>query len=356
MEKTESTFKKSNERRRFPLPRNPGNYPRDYIHIIETALRKYPNQIPLDKSFQAEVDKAIESRGILLCADLRNFTKTYEEYGAEKVQTFLRIFFKRASDILNRSMNGEAYINKFLGDGLFVHIPNEKLIDKAIGVARNLILFTNGTKKGYKFRYANISVAISVGYYTRMRVGEEYYEDYTLYHPNVNSLFRMLSKTEGGMIWVSHDTKLKIQNSYFTVYVGNLAFKGIVPSIPAYSIIRKKRKNEDINSASQECNYCGNYRLCKRAWDKGKEHAFYTAPNDYVFDLDCNECGEKNNQCWHWTDCLQKEIHVKNSKLIRCCYMCKNYRNCFHSYQLGRQGQPMISCDWKIYENFIISL
>lgn len=340
------------ERRRFPVPKTPGNYPDDFVGKISKSLANYPGNKPLDDAFYKQTLDPQKVRGVLLAADIRNFTKTLEDEDAAKVQLFLNDFFKRATDIVKSIDPERACINKFLGDGLLAHIPGAD-VGKAIDAALHLILTFNGMKKAPNFRFANLSVALGDMDYLIGPVGGDGYTDYTLYGAAVNSLFRMLSQTAGGLVWITSSMKEGIVGSMWCVYVGNLKFKGIVPPVTTYSVIRARLPQETRENAGDLCVRCENYRQCQKAWQLGR-NCSAEKQDEYLFNLDCNECGNSMNQCWLWNICSPKYRHAEEGKSTDCCYMCKNFRNCFHCFQLGRQGEQMVSCNKELYENFTI--
>ena len=338
-------------RRKGYYPQDPGNYPEDRLAKIRYAYEAYPDANLPDDVLE-DLTSPKEEHGILLAADIRNFTRTLEKEPRKNVMQFLDSFFKAAASIVKSIDTRGSFVNKMLGDALFAHMPNAS-VSAAVEAARKLIIKFNGLKKRYEFKYANLSVALTVTPYLIGELGGNGYTDYTLIGSKVNSLFRMLSRTAGGTIWVSDTVKEEIDHSYFLADLGNLKFKGITPRVTTHAVIRKRHEGESWEDASKDCLICPNLRLCSAAHRKGLDDRMLR-PDFYCLSIDCHDCGPENSQCWLWGECRPKHEHKKENKSITCCFMCRNFRNCFHNYQLGRHDQPMVSCDKILNENFAV--
>ncbi len=331
------------ERRRFQIPSMPGNYPGNRIEEYQENAQ---DDYYLTTKFHKPKKK---KRIVVLAADIRNFTKTMQDNADLAVQTFLSEFFGYATDLI-QTYNG-SFVNKFLGDGLLSHFPEHHEAE-ALCVAREIIRFFTGLKAKFKFGFANLSVAVTSADYLETSIGRESYIDYTLLGGEINSLFRLLSSTEGNLIYVSDvfAKTLTNEDSHWYVYIGVKHFKGIVEPVSCYSVIREKTDEEKKLNTATSCSkeQCPDYYdVCHRAWSKGREDAGAFTPWEDIFKLDCNSCIARNN-CWNWEFCLPKKVNADEHKPTYCCHICYNFRNCFHSYQLGRQGKAMIACDTEL--------
>lgn len=337
------------ERRRYQIPSTPGNYPEDFISKVKEALYHIRHDPEHLSALQQRIHEPAELHGTVLAADIRNFTKTFEENSSRRIQSFLNEFFRASSDVIYETDARGAFVNKLLGDGLFAHLPTADP-GHVVDAARQMIQHFNRVKKAFEFKYANLSIAITKADYLMATIGGERYLDYTLLGPKINSLFRMLSRTEGAMIWVSGEVKDQIVGTHCLVYIGDLKFKGIVPRVSCYSVIRRKSEREVETGKEDECvGECDNYQVCRNAWQQGRSRTIVDE-NEFAFDLDCNVCGQFRSLCWSWNSCLPKFKNAQNQQATICCSICRNYRNCFHNFQLGRQAKDMISCDKSVYQ------
>ena len=209
--------------------------------------------------------------------------------------------------------------------------------DKQLILHVTLCLFSTNIKGSTIFTFANLSIAINKADYLIGSVGGGEYLDYTLLGSSVNSTFRMLSRTEGGLIWISREIRDDILHTHQLVYIGDMKFKGIVPRIPCYSIIRIRTEEEQVSNKKQECleNTCQNYHICRHAYDLGRKKAGEDE-NKYIFDLDCQNCGKENNQCWLWNNCGPKFVHANNHEGTTCCHMCKKFQKLLPLLPIGK--------------------
>lgn len=74
----------------FRIPSRPGNYPEDLLLRVKPLLDSNPGN-------HGEVYRSLhvpkKANGIMLAADIRNFTKTLENQDTLKVQHFVDQFF-----------------------------------------------------------------------------------------------------------------------------------------------------------------------------------------------------------------------------------------------------------------------
>jgi class 3 adenylate cyclase len=324
------------ERRKYQIPNTPGNYPANLISIMNKT-RNNPN-------FLNEIHIPKEKFGIVLASDIRNFTETMKNNDHFHVQSFLTYFFNRATELIH---NHGGYVNKFLGDGLLAHFDNSKEFE-AIEVSEEMQRIFIGLRGEYHLNSCNLSVSLSKSEYVETTIGKNNYIDFTLIGADINQLFRLLSSTEGRLNYVTSNYINSLNKSHHYVFVGTKKFKGIIEPIPCYSIIRTKTTKEKETNIFLECNkeFCPDlYNICYAAWEFGRSDRVLGDPHEYIFTLDCNICGKEKNKCWNWDNCKQKYINAYNHNPALCCHICSNYRNCFHSYQLGRQGHNMITCN-----------
>jgi len=324
------------EGKELQVPNVAGNYPQNLLNRLKTGRWE-------------ECFRPTEKQGVVLAADIRDFTKTAKDNDPIRVQSFLSEFFDLASRNIHRE-NG--YVNKLLGDGLLAHFDDGKEVE-AVRISEEMIRIFTGLRSRYRFNRCNLSVSITRADYIESYVGRKEYMDYTIIGPEINSLFRLLSQTEGGLIYTTENYQNALNRSYHYVFVGTKKFKGTFP-IPCFSIIgpktvREKRGDKAVACSKEECPEY--YALCQGAWNLGRERMMDPNEPEFQFLLDCNKCG-KDNKCWQWEDCQPRLAKKKGDKISQCCHVCSNFRNCFHSYQLGRQGSKMVRCNKQLQELF----
>lgn len=338
-------------RRRVEVPSKPGNYPKDRIEgILSSNIGNIKDPQKIRETLK-KLNEPQKKHGNVLVADIRNFTHTLEHEDESRVRAFLNDVFDNASTMIQKIDKGGAFVNKLLGDGLFAHIPDVEP-RKVVDTARSILLSFNSLKKNFRFKCANLSISITKTNYTITPIGGDHYLDYTLLGAKINSLFRMLSSTEGSLIYIADPIKDELKSTHHLIYVGNKKFKGIVAPVACFSIIRKKDETEKKTGKNNECDSseCTNcYHSCHSAWLAGRRH-IGKKDDEYVFDMDCHVCGT-HNQCWHWHNCQWRLRQSNDHKPATCCHLCTNFRNCFHSFQLGRRSMNMLTCDKDLYKS-----
>lgn len=346
--------KKENfEKIRFQVPTAPGNYPEDLITRLEKVISSSADQAPDIDKLQA-IHTPKHMNGTVILADIRNFTWSVENNDITEIQNFLNQFFTSAVNHIKKVDERNAFVNKLLGDGLFAHVSNEVPHFRVLDAARAMLLDFNKLKLQQHLMLVNLSIAITRADYWVTSIGGSGYTDYTLVGAHINGLFRMLSCTDGGLIFFPREMLQFVNQTHHSVYYGQKAFKGIIPEVPCYSIIRKKTKNEKENHCIEKCDRnCKNFNICYTAWESGKKDH---NENTCSLDLDCNACGPDRNRCHHWGECRSKWKSVSKGNPSPCCHICCNFRNCFHNYQLGKQGQEMVRCDDILQQSFEIGI
>ena len=131
------------ERRGFQTPSHPGNYPKNLIQKLNCLKA---TSSPADKldGWSEELHKPTLSDGIVMIADIRNFTKTLENNDAEKALMFLNQLFMYSGDRIHGIEPESSFVNKLLGDGLFAHIKKidnySDTISSVIEAAKEIII------------------------------------------------------------------------------------------------------------------------------------------------------------------------------------------------------------------------
>ncbi|EKE26871.1 MAG: hypothetical protein ACD_4C00134G0002 [uncultured bacterium (gcode 4)] len=352
------THNKSKLERRggMQVPSFPGNYPGNFIKRLHILLRSDPDHLQT-------IHEQKQVRRIILAADIRNFSKSLEQHGDERVLQFMSMFLSYASERIQRLSC--SFVNKYTGGGFFAQTDigcdeNSATIEDVIEVSLDLMRVFIGLKMHYGFTFANLSIAITEANCIESTVGNFNYIDFSIIGKELNNLFKLLSQTEGSIITLSNEIISKTHNNYHSVYVGMKQLSGIAAPIPIYSLIRKKSQDEAIeNGKVRICSKdtCPeSYDFCKKAWDSGVDSKSRDEEQELekeYFDLNCNHCGD-TSKCGHWMKCLSKLTRARSNKPCICCHICANFRNCYNCYQLGRRGEKMISCDADINQAFYV--
>jgi len=301
----------------------PGNYPADFKLV-----------------------KPIESERIIVISDIRRFTSCLEKH-QRKTILFISEFSDEMAGLIQTNFK-DAFVNKYLGDGILAHFsPGPDHDDAALSAIKasfsSLMMFKEYVKK-YELMekgmgLMGLSIVLSRESIYRGVVGKCSYIDYTLIGKHVNRVFRALDSAKGNLILIFENLKDHAGEKYILVDVGLQTYDGVYVPVELYSVMRDKRDDE-IGGKLRTCvSKCLGYKFCKVAFDRGRRK------QDFI---NCQDCKE----CWHWYDCeikLRYGVERKGHDKFQCCHICSNFTKCFHNYYLGKNfSSDMIWCG----ENF----
>jgi len=313
------------------IPEIPGNYPKDYLQYLQK--QKAP-------AFDV-IHKFKEVRGVLLALDLRNFTRTMDKQSSELMNVFLSDFFEEISQAIQKVNSG--VVNKLLGDGLLAHFQ-EVEPNRAIELSFEILRIFQMARRKPKLWYLGLTQVISQDNYYLGTIGRTSYLDFTLIGKNINRLFRLLGDGRGDCIYITDQLLEKIVDNYVTMQSGISVLDGIGQPILTHVVFRKKNDYE-IQSGVLPCpTDCELYKYCFPSWKAGRDHKG---------SINCLDCGKRemevingiehdSSRCKIWDKCLIK-ANLKGEDQ-KCCHGCENFRNCYHSYLLGKNFEVMVRC------------
>jgi len=184
-------------------------------------------------------------------SDLKGFTPLSEGLGAERTQAVLNLYLERMSEVLDRY---EAFINKFLGDGIFAFFnpvvnPQPDHIRLACEAALDSLtaleeLVAEQQRHGGDEAFAQLRcrIGLASGRVVVGNCGSERKFDYTCIGDTVNLAARLESanKAFGSRIMVAESTRTGTADLYEWRYLGGLQVVGKRQMVPVYELLGRK--------------------------------------------------------------------------------------------------------------------
>ncbi len=184
-------------------------------------------------------------------SDLRGFTSISERLGAERTQALLNVYLERMSEVLNHH---EAFINKFLGDGVFAFFnpainPQPDHIrlacEAALGTLEGLEhLIAEQAERGgdEAFGHLRCGVGLATGRVVVGNCGSERKFDYTCIGDSVNLAARLESanKAFGTRILASETTRQGTGTLYEWRCVGGLRVVGKAQPVQVFELLGRR--------------------------------------------------------------------------------------------------------------------
>jgi len=184
-------------------------------------------------------------------SDLKGFTAISEALGAERTQALLNAYLERMSEVLDRH---EAFINKFLGDGVFAFfnpavnpqpqhplLACEASLDSLIALKE---LTTEQQQLGgdEAFQQLRCRIGLATGSAVVGNCGSDRKFDYTCIGDTVNLAARLepANKAFGTQIMVADSTRACVGDRYEWRYLGGLQVVGKSQMVPVYEILGRK--------------------------------------------------------------------------------------------------------------------
>lgn len=297
----------------------PGNYPADF-----------------------KLGRPVENERIVVISDIRRFTSCLEKH-QRKTILFISEFFDEMAGLIQTKFS-DAYVNKYLGDGMLAHFPPGPDYDQAALSAiqaafSSLDIFREYLKK-YEIMEKDIglmglSIVLSKESIYRGIIGKCSYLDYTLVGKHVNRVFRALDSSKGNLVLIFENLKDRVEDKYILVDIGLQTYDGVYVPVELYSVMRDREDDETGGKLRTCMSQCLGYKFCKAAFDQGRKKQDF---------LNCQDCKE----CWHWYQCEIKQrygVEHNGHDKFQCCHICSNFTKCFHNYYLGKSfSSYMIWC------------
>lgn len=156
-------------------------------------------------------------RMILLLIDIHNFTKLCEvEPNHQYIAAFLNRFFERNTQMIDRD---GGHVLKFIGDAILASFDRDK-IQESLKCARDikdayhkgLDEFEAKSESFYtRLKDTNLFIGMSVGNVLEGRLGTiNSYQDYSIWGPQVNALFKASKIKSEDKIWITEDLYRKL--------------------------------------------------------------------------------------------------------------------------------------------------
>jgi len=201
---------------------------------------------------EPEVLQRAEAREVsCYFSDLKGFTSISEHLGAERTQTLLNVYLERMSEVLDRH---EAFINKFLGDGIFAFFnpavnpqpDHARLACEAaletMTALDDLIAEQRRIGGDEAFEQLRCRVGLATGNAVVGNCGSDRKFDYTCIGDTVNLAARLepANKAFGTQIMVAESTRAAVQDLYEWRYLGGLQVVGKKQMVPVYEMLGRK--------------------------------------------------------------------------------------------------------------------
>lgn len=210
-------------------------------------------------------------------SDLKGFTPISERLGAERTQALLNVYLERMSEVLDRH---EAFINKFLGDGVFaffnpavnpqpdhVHLACEAALDSLTALA-DLIAEKRGDQgAATEFDQLEMRIGLATGTVVVGNCGSHRKFDYTCIGDTVNLAARLESanKAFGTRIMVAESTRAASRDLYDWRYLGGLQVVGKKQTVAVYELLGRKG---DVPDATLE--YAARFEQGVKVFQEGR--------------------------------------------------------------------------------------
>ncbi|HSE94246.1 MAG TPA: response regulator [Methylomirabilota bacterium] len=172
--------------------------------------------------------------------DLRGYTAFAETAEPEEVMGVLREYHAAMGTLI---LAHEGTLERFAGDGMMIFfndpvpVPNpaERAIHMALSMRDRMAdLSVAWRKRGYDL---HIGVGIAAGYATIGAIGFEGRWDYGAIGSVINLAARLCGEASSGQILVSRKVLASVEGLVEAESVGELALKGFVRPVPAYSLV-----------------------------------------------------------------------------------------------------------------------
>ncbi len=181
-------------------------------------------------------------------SDLKGFTGISERLGAERTQSLLNVYLGRMSETLDRH---EAFVNKFLGDGIFVFFnpavnPQPDHVLRACEAALDsqaaldaLIVEQREQGGDEAFAQLRLRIGLATGRAVVGNCGSDRKFDYTCIGDTVNLAARLESanKAFGTRIMASESTRREAGDAYAWRYLGGLQVVGKTEAVGVYELL-----------------------------------------------------------------------------------------------------------------------
>ncbi len=189
-------------------------------------------------------------------SDLKGFTGISEVLGAERTQALLNVYLERMSEVLDRH---EAFINKFLGDGVFAFFnpavnpqPEHPLLACEASLD-SLVALDELTAEQRQlggdeaFQQLRCRIGLATGNAVVGNCGSDRKFDYTCIGDTVNLAARLepANKAFGTQIMVAEPTRARVADRYEWRYLGGLQVVGKSQMVPVYEILGRKGTVDD---------------------------------------------------------------------------------------------------------------